>query len=482
MLVDPNKLLHLCNLFLKKANLEQDMAKRIMLSIMPSVMNSTERVSTLADPEFWGVDYNALRSASLGAKDLLKYGTAICVDEVKYYGKPLKDIINQTFNQNKKEKLSSLLAETTAKINEARDLEHLKRYTEALRVCVECFQDDEERNLDTEDGPLRLSLWDMAYGGESWARIARNLHEIGIRWGELEKIKRGEFKPEDKLKREVQLMKELIVLMNVFDGLAHNTGSVMPKLIEKEVHMGGVQLPWDGRSQDDKIKEYQNTIVRLMDSKELDNPLEVYKEVEHIMSSAPYKGIFRDWIERLMRHPGYQTVSDKTKRDDKINRIRQKKLLIDDFGTSIQYAYNMMNKFHKNYLKAVESNDFTGIKISLKTMYSNLDWMCIQEMSDFKEKLERKITLSNDLNEYDAGIWRETVQRFIRTNNELIEKTNSFKDRLNIFYYAMENISSPTLKNVYVSTVRSSHLPEIEKFLGEIQHIIRKLQSELGEL
>src|ERR1700722_2222854 len=80
MRLSSGKLLTLCSGFSLQANLETDMAKRVMLSIIPALSSETERHHT------GGFDQKALRSAVNGAVDVIKYGTGICVDELEHYG------------------------------------------------------------------------------------------------------------------------------------------------------------------------------------------------------------------------------------------------------------------------------------------------------------------------------------------------------------------------------------------------------------
>src|ERR1700722_19992017 len=135
------ELLRLSNQFYKRANLETDMAKRIMFSIIPSVMTPTEKQSTPVDPQYWGVDYKALRSAANGAKDLVRYGTLACVQELGFYHSPSDNV--------------AFRAKRMADRGET---------LEALKLAEKCFLD--------------LKNWDEGYGREAWARIAQTLFQL----------------------------------------------------------------------------------------------------------------------------------------------------------------------------------------------------------------------------------------------------------------------------------------------------------------
>src|SRR5258708_39397281 len=78
MSINASKLITLCN-FYKTATLEEDMAKRIMLSVISAMMGKTEKYHS------GGFDYKALKSASNGAKGLVKYGRRACLGEMARY-------------------------------------------------------------------------------------------------------------------------------------------------------------------------------------------------------------------------------------------------------------------------------------------------------------------------------------------------------------------------------------------------------------
>lgn len=476
-MLGPNKLLRLCNLFNKTANLEEDMAKRIMLSIIPSVMDPRERSSMMVDPEFWGIDYKVLRAASNGAKDLIKYGTGICIDELKYYGAPLKDIIAQTYSTAKKEALLSAKEETYEKFNEAQDALIEKDYIKALKISLECFKDYDIKQFDIPNSgelPVRVSLWADAYGGESWARIAKTLYEIAVRWKELQNVREAHRRgDEDSLKKEVQLMKEIVVLMNVFDGLAHNTGNVMPKLIQKEISKGGVILPGaeGGYEHEEASNAYKAQITRLMDAKELENPMEVFKEVEYLMSATPYREMFRDWIGKIIRHPEYQALPPKEERDIRIQDIRKKKKLMEEHGSAIMYSYDVLQKLYKNYLHMVEKNDFVGVRNALQIIDTKITEIILEEVNRF----ERIVDPASGKNDHE----RAALEKLEATLKKLIAKINSFSSKVATFYYAMENVRGD-LRNIYLSTVKSSHVPELRNFMEEIKRLVEQTQHQLG--
>ena len=92
VLISLIKLNRLCSLY-AEASIEEDMAKRIMLSIIPALNTPAELHHT------GGFDQKALRSAVHGAVDVIKYGTAVCVDEMEHYGAGDRVAINRIHAQ-----------------------------------------------------------------------------------------------------------------------------------------------------------------------------------------------------------------------------------------------------------------------------------------------------------------------------------------------------------------------------------------------
>jgi hypothetical protein len=335
------------NRFHRKASLETDMAKRIMLSIIPAVMTQTERSSTMIDPKYWGLDYKALRSAVMGAKELIRYGALICVDELKHYGDPILDAKHQMGFTPVRTKANEHLVDCAKFVRNVQNILEEGNYKEALGLCYEGFSDTKARKIHDD---YFASPWASAYGGAAWAKIAQTLYQIAVKWDELQALKEPGNKDEDKLDKEIQLMKDIVVSMNVFDGLAHNTGDVMPKLIDKELEK--TPFNWsDGGEYIASPAKYKRNVLKLMDSKELEDPIEVYKEVEHIIGTTPYKNTFNDWIKRIVNHPGYNASTEED-RNAKIDLIRVRKEVKQQFSGICSYSLTLLNKAYEKEVAA----------------------------------------------------------------------------------------------------------------------------------
>lgn len=282
-------IIDLCKHFYKAATLEEDMAKRIMLSVIPAAMNKTEMGATK------GFDYKALRSAANGAKDLVKYGTRACAVEMNYY----------LGAGGQRAKMQSLTSEG--------------RYKDALELAVAAFQD--------------VSNWDRKFGGTAWAKIADTLLQIEVRRQQLEQVRAATSSPEpgrDYLSEEVELMKEIITYMNVFDGLAHNTASVMPKVVERELEDRNTHKVEDYEEREDRMyfdRKYQRRIQRMMDAKEIDDPFVVYRELQPTIEQPQFKHLFKDWIDKIHTLPEYAAAPSLDQKKQDIAVIKARKAL-----------------------------------------------------------------------------------------------------------------------------------------------------------
>lgn len=162
-----DKLLTLCS-FYNEATLEDDMAKRIMLSIIPSLMSNTEKYYT------GGFDYKVLKSAVNGAKDLVKYGTRACAEEMRHYGAGIIEMYNDLKNQRitditdeeyERIKVLKIRYEGIEKKKTAeRELERAGRYKDSLKLMTDAFNEED--------------AWETSYGGKAWAKISHTLYQI----------------------------------------------------------------------------------------------------------------------------------------------------------------------------------------------------------------------------------------------------------------------------------------------------------------
>lgn len=334
------KLAALCTFFEKRAELREDMAKRIFLSVIPAVMGKTENYYTQ------GTDYKLLKSASNGANDLIKYGATSCINELKHYGatgdkrfqqqyitkhKP-KDATGKPMEWPNVWKIATIYKNKAESIlqnpqNDRYSVLGNSYYSLALKVCVDSFSD--------------AKAWEPSYGGKPWAKIATTLydlnHNVKLLLFNRSNARDRRERDKDYLQEEIELMRHQIVLMNLFDGLAHNTANVMGNLVEEERFDRSKLIK--SRTEEGSETRYkllddlanfqaqnESAIERMMDAKELANPLLVYKVLQPEIKRMPQRKMMEDWINKIESKPEYHTMGNDSARQ--LMTVRIKKELI----------------------------------------------------------------------------------------------------------------------------------------------------------
>lgn len=404
----------------KVANIESDMAQRIMLSLLPEVMDPLQRANTLTDQRLWGTDIKTLRSTIEGAKALVINGAKACVGELRHYPE---------FAESEGESGE----EQRYKVWAGKEGIKEEDWRKALIISRDAFADHDN--------------WKSNYGGAAWEKIANVLLDIDKTYTLARKARAiGDWDS------ELDEMKKLVVSMNVFDGLAHNSGSVMPKLLmeemgfpsyEKQDREGGASNQWENP----KVKEYQKRVERIMDAKELRNPLAVYKEIEPIIQSSSYKHLFKEWINKLRQHSGYRSVED---REPLLKKIRLKKeftYTIDSIGESMQRAINTINSMYaigSNQLELYEDTYYKLIDKKVDLLYETQTQL-FAALSSMEYLLDHM-----GLNEMQTPEMLEAAQIFRKHYNQMQERTARWRgvreDRLIEVYTSMNFITKRAME------------------------------------
>ena len=301
------KIANAYSVYLKKdADLETDMAKRIMLSVIPSLTSPGINYQTGGLP-----DYNALKLAVKGAERIIKFGTKACVDEMGFYGAEHRG--TEKFDTCKDVSIAAEKAYNS------------KNYIESLRLCFIAFED--------------LSSWETYFGGKKWARIAKTIMSITTTYDQLNIVRkagRAPGAPTNNLNQELELMRSIVVEMNVFDGLVHNGGSILDKMIyleDAEEQETRRRVRPDDTSDNDFVPHEESKYYRiknLMDAKELKNPIDVYKQIENSLQNSEERYMFKDWVSKLRNHSDYQNYYQRESEvRSEIQNIRAKKTLIE---------------------------------------------------------------------------------------------------------------------------------------------------------
>jgi hypothetical protein len=156
---------------------------------------------------------------------------------------------------------------------------------ESLGKIIKQFEAMEVAFNDEGRNEFGHKMWQSSYGGSLWAKIAEILKTLSE---EYLKFLDSEPYSEERKKH----INNCLVYMNIFDGLAHNTGSIYNKLISIE----------SGNRKYEDFERDSNEINELMNLKELEDPIEVYKKLEDkIDMKLPYK----DYIENIRSKKDY---------------------------------------------------------------------------------------------------------------------------------------------------------------------------------
>jgi hypothetical protein len=170
-----------------------------------------------------------------------------------------------------------------------------KRYADVIEICIKFFGDSK--------------LWLDGFGGNAWKKIAESI----FRLTKLE-FKFLEAKQNKNMDDEIQAMKDIVIELNVFDGLAHNTDSIIKNIINIE----NINSTYA-----ENQKRYIE-IRRMMNSKELRNSTDVYYEIQPTLKGSGDINRYKDWTGRITRQPAYYKP-DHISREKELIKIELKK-------------------------------------------------------------------------------------------------------------------------------------------------------------
>lgn len=253
------KLYNSIDLFYKKATLMSDMAHRIMFGL---INKNT-------------FDLPAARWVASGAKKIIRNGVKACYRELGHsWGTSTKPF--------------DFFAKEESPINAA---------LEAASI--------EFRKRDN---------WSINFGGEPWARISDTLKDINQLYLDWTNVAKD-------TEEEVSTLKKLIIMLNKFDGMAHNTGSIIKNLVQEEYG-----------TPNEKIID---TLKTLRDLSESEDPILTYKAIEpHLHPTLPYKSE----INQLSKDPEFH--KDRTKDIENFSKaVVALKKLKKDFSSSRIVGY-----------------------------------------------------------------------------------------------------------------------------------------------
>lgn len=294
-----------------EAGIRNDMAKRIMHSILPDIGDRndpswSERLSTTQGT----VDYTSLEAAAEGRSDIIKYGTIACIEELKHYTR-----------LNRREVASKPNKDTYMGHSIAQKAYLNNDFETAIDICIEAFSDYQN--------------WNAAYGGVAWEKIAKTIKSIIVldkQFKELHTKRKDEsFEWKGKsdpyaVDAKIDTLKDIVIQLNVFDGLAHNTDSIMPKLIEEEgMEYNKKNNYFYGSDDSYKFDKETDLVKRMMDAKELKDSTHTYREVEPALQESGDISRWRDWTGKIKSKPNYY-IDENTQNINLINVKIHKKI------------------------------------------------------------------------------------------------------------------------------------------------------------
>ncbi len=406
-------------MFMCNTSLRGDMAKRIMFSILPSVASTAQIIGTGGV-----VDYRALAVACNGRHDIIKYGTRACVHETCYY----------QGTEPRKEEIKALVKD--------------EKYAAAIQIAVDLFSQHEK--------------WNNSYGGKAWEAIARSVQRLVISDAQLKNIRNGPSGnriPET----EIDIMKTIVMELNIFDGLSHNTDIVMRNLVDLEHAEYNEKHPVRDDNEARVRANLRNTnmsdIKNMMDSKELVNPVDVFNEIEGILRQNGDTLIFKDWIDRIHKDPAYRTINHSLREEKFWIRYRKSslayKVCIQKFWeilmTETAALQELMVGKPVYDANAAETHKAQAIHAvsSLKNSVSNLEQMILNTANEFEPPLNgqpkgaiqikaaalnsKLYSLRVEINNHDANyndLWREVVVHKSKEPQALIDVHNKIGQKI----------------------------------------------------
>lgn len=274
-----NKMLKVALLFeqrIKEASVRGNMAKRIMFSLLSHLVPEGE--SARAYYTHGSIDIKALRQLIPGAKELIEYGVIACLDELGFH------------SDN----------EAVKKVNNIASLGNDTYTLKALTIFYS------------------RTDWDEMFGGEKWKKIAETLLAIKTHMDAgIEARKTYD------LDGEIKELMNMTTYLNLLDGLVHNSGSLMQKVLD--IESAKLDKPINNAQE-------QEAFRRFMDVKELKDPDDVLQEIMPILEKETDASLtMKDWMHaaRRRRH-SYETSDDV--RNQKLDKIRSKKNLMSIFS------------------------------------------------------------------------------------------------------------------------------------------------------
>ena len=434
------KSLKLVNNILKEATIRSDMAKRIMYSILPSTVDPSQVVMSGGV-----VDYKALDAAVEGAADIIAFGTLSVADELRYYREynpvltELRSDFRDKFKQNRVGK---------NKFNASSNIN--PEYEKLLSLAIPAFADTKN--------------WDDKYGGFAWEKTAKCLLQIYRLYYNLQILQKEQLEKynPDNLDKITNIKKQLVMQMNIFDGLSHNSGTILERIVYNEDDFLSRQEP--------EIPEESelSKIRRMMDSKELDNTKLVYKEIEESLKGSGDIHRYKDYNHKI-RDKEYHE-EDYVDRLNQLNKIRLRKKIntnidiLDMLFENLDSTYTSYANEVKMFIKHQSHPNIKKIKHHLTWATESMNG-CIHDLRDTASGI-----ISKFINDYGEEGYPVSDKNFLPAASNIVKKIDTL--RMNEL---KEKISNLNLEHI-TFVEKDFKLTEIRDIIDSYKLLIDSLR------
>lgn len=200
--------------------------------------------------------------------------------------------------------------------------------------------------------------WDTGYGGKKWSEFCKYLVNLGISINAFNSAKTEDGK--------LQASNDIVINMNVLDGLTHNTGSFSEKMINNEADAEATEGFTIGEIYENKMRK----LLRMMDAKQLTHKEDVLPFIKKYMYNNPDSFLYREYFSKLLN----QAKPDPKRTEAELDEIKDRKKLINVVVNIIDFTIDrMQNDFKNNNIK--HYNDYISSTVDL---INNRYWKSIR--------------------------------------------------------------------------------------------------------
>lgn len=347
---------------------ETEMAKRIFVSLLHFLLEKSEPISAVREIRKSYtkniIDPNLVESLVPGAFNLVEYGKNLCLEELEHC-------------RNKYVFDPDALKNESAK--------------SALEKFIHCCY---------------YEPWEEGCGGRKWGRIAKTILKI---LEAAENIKNNKKTTKEDYHNYYDNLNELLINMNVLDGLSHNNDKISSNFAEH-------------------TKANYDNILELSDTKEMNNPQDALGVVLPYLERLPRQNSFKDWLPIARQ---YAISQDKVK-------LKLKRYIIDfkkNYEESVIKRFNMdkdeINIFIKGFDNDAEKISYEYIlkyEYTIKSMFRD-NFFCF--------KIGSRL-----MNKYDILESAEFAKYINKTTKNLNDTKNSKEVKIHTLYKKLENIEN----------------------------------------